>query len=236
MARLIVLILGLVFFSVGIIIVGLREYVRNSFVEFKKTAHTTTGYISSIKVYYSKDYKEEHSVFVEYTVDGQVYEKELNYYDSSMYEGQSMEIYYNPEHPGDSRIEEGHFGIFHIVGILFSVLGMIFISYCIIHRIKIYRILKHGICVKGTIIDIIPDTNVIIWGKYPNKIDVEYIDSKTGAKYLYRSDSTINKSVQIVGATVNVYVNPQDESEYYVDLKSVKEMKNNRVSGLYDFR
>lgn len=66
---------------------------------------------------------DNHKPYVEYEVDGQTYHSELNFYSSSMYEGQKIEILYNPEMPSQTASEDA----FKIIGFVFGLIGGIFL-------------------------------------------------------------------------------------------------------------
>lgn len=72
-----------------------------------KNAEKTTAEISEIDSYYSGSSrlgsKKHYNVIVEYVVDGEVYERTLNEYNSGMYEGKEIEIYYNPDNPSEIK-------------------------------------------------------------------------------------------------------------------------------------
>lgn len=66
---------------------------------------------------------DNHKPYVEYEVDGQTYHSELNFYSSSMYEGQKIEILYNPDMPSQTASEDA----FKIIGFVFGLIGGIFL-------------------------------------------------------------------------------------------------------------
>lgn len=66
---------------------------------------------------------DNHKPYVEYEVDGETYHSELNFYSSSMYEGQRIEVLYNPENPSQTASEDA----FKIIGFVFGLIGGIFL-------------------------------------------------------------------------------------------------------------
>lgn len=94
------LFIGFLFFIIGIIFFAVGSAILISGNSFMKNAEKTTAEISEIDSYYSGSSrlgsKKHYNVIVEYVVDGEVYERTLNEYNSGMYEGKEIEIYYNP--------------------------------------------------------------------------------------------------------------------------------------------
>ena len=75
-------------------------------------------------------------------VDGEVLEKNINEYNSSMYEGKEIEVYYDPDDPSDVRTDSKVFEyIFLGIGGSFAVIGAVFLIINIIigRRIKILK-------------------------------------------------------------------------------------------------
>lgn len=65
-----------------------------------------TGTVAEINEYYDFDGELQHSVFVDYEVDGQKYEHaEYGSYSSSMKVGDTVGVYYNPEEPEHIQAE-----------------------------------------------------------------------------------------------------------------------------------
>ena len=126
------LFIGFLFFIIGIIFFAVGSSILISGNSFMKNAEKTTAEISEIDSYYSGSSrlgsKKHYNVTVEYVVDGEVYERTLNEYNSGMYEGKEIEIYYNPDNPSEiktgSKILEI---IFMGIGGLFAVIGGVFL-------------------------------------------------------------------------------------------------------------
>ncbi len=231
--------IGIVFFLVGIllIIVSVFTYVGNK--QFESNAEKIMATITDIDTYRTRSNgktKTRHNVYIEYEVDGKVYNRELNYYTSSMYEGKEIEVMYNPNNPADVRAYENiAFIILAFMGLVFGAVGggMFFANVAAGGKRK--KLMENGEPVTGTITDIITVTNVRINGRHPFKAEVEVIDPYTSEKYLYSSKQVINDISYMVGSTVDVYVDPNDKSKYYVDLDSVNADSYTDVK-VHDFR
>ena len=83
------------------VIVGI--IIMTSWVNFSKTCESTDAVIKSIRTSHSGD-STTHHVRVEYVVDGEIYQNDLGYYNSSMKRGQTVTVYYNPEDPYDTMV------------------------------------------------------------------------------------------------------------------------------------
>ena len=120
------LIFGIIFFAIGLIlaIVGVAVHIND--VNFKESALTTTGTIVDISSYTDSDGDTDYNVVIEFRVNGKKYSGRLNYYYSSMYEGDSLTIYYDPDNPSDFIGEDSVTGI--IVLIIF--IKYVLIIYC----------------------------------------------------------------------------------------------------------
>ena len=77
--------------------------------DFKTDAQQTTAVITDIKTKRTttgtgknRRHKTTHTVYVNYTVDGQTYSTTLDYYESSMRKGATRPIYYDPKDPSNS--------------------------------------------------------------------------------------------------------------------------------------
>lgn len=104
--------------------------------EYKKSGVKTDAYIERIEVeqqYINEKYHYYHHVFVSFEVDGEIYGGELNYYDSSMNEGDITEIYYMPDNP-EHFICAKNGSIVSILLVCFGVaFEIIFVIWIIIH-------------------------------------------------------------------------------------------------------
>ncbi len=218
-------IIGIVFLLVGVllVIVSIITFVGNK--QFEANAETVMATITEIDTYRTRSNgknKTRHDVFIEYEVDGKTYNRELNYYTSSMYEGKEIEVMYNPDNPADARADENIASIILVfMGLIFGSVGGGLFFANVFAGSKRKKLMANGDRVTGTITDIITVTNVRINGRHPYKAECEVIDYLTGEKYLYSSKQVINDISYMVGSTVDVYVDRDDKSKYYVDLDSV---------------
>jgi len=231
--------LGIVFLLVGVIMIvaSIVTFVSNK--QFEASAEKTMAVITEIDRYTTgsgDDRTTHHDVYVEYRVDRQVYNCMLNTYNSSMYEGKEIEVMYNPDAPGDVRVNDYTAPIILVfMGLIFGGIGggMFFANVAAGGKRK--KLMENGDRVIGTITNVITVTNVRINGRHPFKAEVEVIDPYTSEKYLYSSKQIMDDIYYMVGSTVDVYVDRDDKSKYYVDLDSVAADEYSDVT-VHDFR
>lgn len=217
--------IGIIFLLIGVIMVIASVCTFVGAKRFEANAEKTTAVITEIDRYTTgsgDDRTTHYDVYVEYRVDRQVYNGILNTYTSSMYEGKEIEVMYDPAKPTDVRVKDYIAPIIlAIMGLVFGGVGggMFFANVAASGKRK--RLLENGDRVTGTITNVITVMNVRINNRHPYKAEVEVNDPFTGEKYLYSSKQVLDDIYYMVGSTVDVYVDRDDKSKYYVDLDSV---------------
>lgn len=126
---LILITISLVALLIGIgFIIGGFAY-RKSTNDFFESANSTTATIDRIERYLDSDGEYEYDVFVSYEAEGQIFNNvELNYYSSSMNEGQEFTVYYQSNRPSSIKVKEGSmlfFIVFVIAGSAWALVGLI---------------------------------------------------------------------------------------------------------------
>lgn len=136
-------IFGLIFTIIGALIVFWGINLGISGNKFMETALSTTGRITDIQVYrknssyrqsYDYDYNYsdsrsddlEYDVYIEYEVDGQIYDGMCNYYIAGMREGDSITVYYSPDNHSDYMVEGQNITNWFvpIIGVIFLIVGL----------------------------------------------------------------------------------------------------------------
>lgn len=222
-------------FGVIFLIIGL--FVAKDEKEFRENALQTTGTITEITVDYIRKTdgktKKEYDVYIEYTVDGIVYNDRLSYYDSSMHKGQSITLYYNPEDPSDVIGEKTGTGVFILVSCFFIILGIVFIIPSVLSGNKKKKLMESGEKVRGIITNVYVDNNISYNGRHPYRAECEVTDAFTGEVYLYSSERVMNDITHLMGSPVDVYYDPNNKKKYYIDLESAESENNTTV---HDYR
>ena len=84
-------VMGMIFFLVGLgLVFGGVKYTISTKEKISES-EVIMGEITEINTWYDSDGDSHHDVFVEYEYDGKEYDRELNSYSSSMYEGKEIE-------------------------------------------------------------------------------------------------------------------------------------------------
>lgn len=230
--------MGVFFLLVGSGLIVGGVVIRNYSNEFFKSANSTTATIDRIERYRDSDGESEYDVFVSYEAEGQYFDDiELDFYSSSMYQGQQLTVYYQSTRPNIIRTKVDTFfifamligmgGLFAFIGLILSIIGFV---------IKPKQELKTtGICYNATVTDIIEQKNVTVNGQHPYCVDCLAHNHHTGQQMLFRSKSILDDSMLHNLTTVPVYVDPKNPKKYYVDVDgAIEELK--QKENIVDYR
>lgn len=232
-------IIGSIFFVIGLVLAAVGGFRHVSYNKFMKTAETTWAEITDIEedVYYRKGRRRtRHHAWVEYEVDGCVYTGKLDNYNSSMYIGADIEVYYDPADPSEVRTgsRTAEIILFSMGG-GFAVLGGVFLIIVIAKKNKIKNLKLNGEALTGTIVNITQNMAVRINGRHPFKAECEVKNPFDGETYLYSSENINSDISQFIGSQVTVYVDKNKKSKYYVDMDELFD-KYNEQNKIHDFR
>ena len=227
-------------FGVIMLCIGIISIVNS--MNFRKNSEQVTGVISHIETrrehHLDSGSTEVHDVYVKYTVNGQEYEQELGFYESSMYAGKEIEIFYNPENPMEIKGNDGAISIIlPLMGVVFLVIGLVFVNNDRKNKKQLEMLLSKGNTAEGIITAITVDHNTTINNRHPLKAEVTVTDPVTGEQFLYSSDSIMEDIRYLEGRRVTVYYDPDDRSKYYIDLDTA--MNDNALGDapqVHDFR
>ncbi len=233
-AIIILSIMSILFITIGVVL-----KINND--RFMAVAEKTTGTITEIEVYYTKDSDgdrvKRHRVYVEYFVDGERYENQLGSYNSTMREGGSVTVYYDPERPYEISSGDGSVVTFIMIGLggAFLVVDIIIIVRLISSNKKRKSLVNNGTAYTGTIIDIRVITNIKVNGRHPYRADCEVINPLTQERFLFSSENVYKDIRNMIGAPVVVYVDDTDPSNHHVDIdRAIADFYTN--TGVVDYR
>ena len=225
-------------FSTVFLLIGI--FGKMSADNFMSTGKKTDAEIIEIETYVDRDADGDrhtrHRVYVEYFVDGERYNAKLNNYNSTMYEGKIIEIYYDPYNPSKVMTDDSTFFIIFIcVGGAFAAVTVAVAIANILAGRKQKNLIANGTPYTGTIIDVRMITNIEVNGRHPYKADCEVINPITQERYLFSSKNVYCDIGHLVGAPVVVYMDNQDPSKHYVDIdRAISDYDVN--TGTNDFR
>lgn len=224
------------FLFVGIIFAtaGMHFYKADS--DFKKNAKSTEATIEDIDISYSYDSdgerKKDYNVYVGFIVEGKKYEGYLNSYNSSMRVGSKIKVYYDTLNPANFKSSSDSIAaiVFIIVGLVIMIIGIVIMLVNVVISVKTKNrkayLMQNGIRISATIDNIDYNYNYSVNGMHPYKIKCSYKDIYTNKIYIFNSKNIWFDVQSIVtsGLTsvVDVYMDKNDPTKYYIDLDSLK--------------
>ena len=216
---------SIVFTGIGLfaIIIGLLIFIssQTKLNKLKTNGFKTEATISSI---HSSSDDESTTVFVTFTtLDGREITTTLNYYSSSMYTGQTIELYYDPENPGKVMVDSNFFIVFPLVfagcGSIFLIIGIVFIKKNREFKKKKNMLISMGYSVWADITDFTQNMNVSVNGRHPLNIHARY--SENEREYNFKSHDVWLNPEPFFNSKVRVYLDRHDYTVYYVDAESL---------------
>ena len=223
MGNKIYLLLGSIFLAIGLI-VGMTFSVAGIFEGIKQdNSVAVDAEIEEITSYRTEDNKLGHEVYVSFInpKTEQIEKRRINFYDSSMYEGKEIEIFYNRD---SNTIFTGSMSIMLLaMGIGFLVLfGGVGAGLLIFFRrgMKKVKYLKEtGIKVLAKVIDIGEDNHIIINRQPATILICEYEDLCNGLRYTFQSGPILKNGLVAkypIGSMIEVYIEEKDFGNFYV--------------------
>lgn len=179
-----------------------------------------------------KDYKRQGivkessaiAIIIEYEYDGKEYTTELGYYSEEISIASTVTIYLNKNNPKDFIYEGANqFGLYFcmIVGFVMLIVSAI---YFFINRhngkVNVYLVQK-GKLIQAEIIFADEEENKSSFDKHPFVFTCLYNDEEKNDQVYFTSDSIYCKNAgsTYIGQKVDIYVDPNDYNNYYIDLK-----------------
>lgn len=120
-------VIEIVIIALGIILIALSFLFQSLRSKSFENCVEITATITRIDVLW-RNKESSHDVYVEYTYDGKDYKNRLNYWDSTMYEGKTIELYVdvnNPQKISSHALWGMFFIIFFVTGMIFFIIGVI---------------------------------------------------------------------------------------------------------------
>lgn len=229
------LLVGALFFVIGSLFAGIGGVLLYGNIKFKKSAETCEALITEIEVYRDSDGDTYHNVFVRYEIDGHIYDEELNYYTSSMSEGDVITLYYDPANPSKTVVDGDNFLFIVFIGLgsVFAIMGLCFLIKAIKDKRMIKRVIAMNYIIQAQIGDFSIDGSLMVNGRHHFVLRASAISPYNGQAYEFRSDAIWNDLRPILQAynisKVPVYVNPQNYKEYYMDMTIINQYLGNGV-------
>lgn len=238
-ANSVLMLIGIIFSVIGtaFLISGIAVLIsHNTFIDNAVRTEAEITRIESDSYRRNGKTHTDYDVWVEYEADGEIYEEELGYYNSKMNEGDKIDVYYNPDNPSDVKSDSKILElIFILIGGVFAVLGVIFITVNILSGNRRKMLMQTGDRLTGTITDVVMNNAVRINGVHPFKAECEVVNPFDGEKYLYSSENVTRNISELVGREVTVYVDRNNKKKYYVDIFELMD-KYKAEEKIHDYR
>ncbi|MCM1193601.1 MAG: DUF3592 domain-containing protein [Butyrivibrio sp.] len=195
---------------------------------FKETAVEIYGEITGIDRTYDNDGDEHYSIFVSYEYGGEKYENvRINSYNSNMYSGKKISLYCDPDNP--DRVQAGSVlffpsAILLLMGLLFALIGGGFLIRTGVISSRRKKVREQGISIYATVEEIIYSTNITVNGRHPYAVICTYRDEYKDITYRFKSESLWFDPAPLfpVGSTIEVRVDVNDYSKYYVNIEEAQ--------------
>lgn len=172
--------------------------------------------------------KTNYDVTITYSADDRPYSCKLDYFVSSMKEGDAISIYYNPKNPKDYIINSSTlFDSKMLAGCGFALIGLIFMLYSIIVSYTEGKLKRNGIHISIPVTNAELDTTTKINKKHPVCLYCQYTNPLTGEALLFKSKPHPNrKLLECIGQKVDIYYDPDKPKKYYFDYSEIlKELR-----------
>lgn len=214
---------------IGIALLILMLFLHKNYTNFFKTAHCTTGVISEIehtskKTGSKRKVKHSYTVYVDYVADTESYHDViLGYHSSSMREGDSIVLYYDPENPTDIHVHQEH--VFSIIAtggfafVFFGISGIFFVLFMLNFRLA--KLKETGIPIPCIIKEIAVNENYKLNGRPANYLICENTDPSLSPCITFQSGSSFAKDLATkhpIGSTITVYIDPTNAKRYYIEI------------------
>lgn len=224
--KIISLIGAIIFGIIGVVcaVIGTAEFVKTK--EFVSDAALVKAKVSTIESDIDDEGDTDYTAFVTYTYEETEYKRvRLKEYNSSLYEGKTIELYLDKTNPRNVRIKSVIYMfpiVFIGVGIIFLLIGVIILIVRMRGDRKRKKIMETGIRMQAQVKGSMIDTSYTINNKHPYRLECVYYDELSGQPVICTSDIIWESPDMYMDKYVTVYVDREDRSRYVVDLKNIK--------------
>ena len=198
---------------------------------FHKTAVEITAEITSIESYKDSDGDLHHRVYIDYDFDGVHYgDVRLGEYNSSMNEGKQVTLLVDPRDPLNVQGKASGYVVailLMVMGAVFAAIGLVPAIMSLLNKKKGARLMQEGKHLQGVVENIELNPNLSVNGRNPYVIICTYQDVYKDVTYRFKSENlwTNPATVFHAGDAIDIYVQEDDFSKYYVDVERKLEAK-----------
>lgn len=165
------------------------------------------------------------AIIIEYQYQDKTYTKELGYFSNEIYISQNVGIYLNKNNPTDFIYEgSSQFAIYFC----FIVGSVLLISNVLLLFVFKYNddcnqiLLIKGKCLLCEVLYADEDEKKSMFERHPYIFTCVYNDEENDEEKIFTSESVYckNNGLTYIGKKIKVYVDPNDNTNYYVDTKN----------------
>jgi hypothetical protein len=211
------IVFGSFFIILGIAVFSIFQI---NYIDLKENGVKTKGIISGI--YSSGDHS---NVLITYeTDDGKDITTGLNHYDSSMYTGKPIEVYYDPTNLNRVVLASGNLYLillsgFGGSGVIILIVGIVFLKKNRTLEKQRDKLILEGNYVIAEITEIKRNTSIEFNGENPYIVHSHY--SENGMDYFFKSHNIWFRPSYTLSKKVRIYLDKNDNTNYYVDEDSL---------------
>lgn len=166
---------------------------------------------------------------VSYNVEGEEHESSFSGYSSSFHVGDEIEIYYDKEDV--NKIGSKSLDLLYLIlpgiGSVFLLIGVIGLGVLSHKKNKEKDLRENGELVYATYLETIINRNVMVNGRNPYNVIVQWNNPEDGKKYLLKSKNIYFNPERLIEERnirmFPVYINPNKKKQYFVDVDILKE-------------
>lgn len=217
-----------IFAIIGALIILGGFKLQEVTTEFLEIAQTTTAQITDIDVYHDSDGDSHHTVFVEFDVDNKEYSGTLNEYNSGMYIGKDITVYYDPQNPNNFKSSSSKFSGYLLSGFgaIFFLVGIIPLGLGIKKSGNAKKLKESGFLIEAQIEKVYLNTNYTVNGRHPYRLSAHAQLPNSEKIYTFESENVWGNLQAVIDThhieKVNVYVDLDNPKKYCIDLEEIK--------------
>lgn len=234
--------IGVIFFLVGLGMLGGAAFSALNTKSFINNAIESTGVVRELQRRVSRDEDGYDSVsfypVVEYYPESSgesiTFTSKTGSNPPAFQIGEEVGLYYSRDDYYNVRINSffslwGLSAILLFIGVIFSGLGGGFLAAYILKLRRDTWLRKNGRVIRAELDSVIRNYNVKVNGVSPYQLLLRYNDNNTGKYYTFKSDNIYDNPEPYLKANgisiINVVIDPEKPKRYMVDLSFLKELQ-----------